>query len=267
MHRRSFHICSLICVVMALTSVSVNAQQRTFFSDPKNLQVLPGDISPSELDSQMRRFKLALGVECSHCHVGSDDRRLSDFDFPSDAKEPKRVAREMLKMLAVINSTVSSIDRGPGHQAVEVACVTCHRGNVRPLMIKDLLAATYAEHDGDIGAVIAKYRALRDENYGGFAFDFGEFPVSGLAFTLNSQGQPEDAIKLQKMNMEYHPDSPNIPSGMGFIYRETGQLELAADAFRKSLEIDPKGRWVARQLVEVEKLLADRTSPDRALSE
>jgi tetratricopeptide (TPR) repeat protein len=261
MRRRSIFVWSLICVVMALTSVSVNAQQRTFFSDPKNLQVLPDDISPSELDSQMRRFKLALGVECSHCHVGTDDRKLTDFDFPSDAKEPKRVAREMLRMVAAINATVSSIDRGLGHQAVEVACVTCHRGYFRPFMIKDVLAATYAEHEENIDAVIARYRALRDENYGGFAFDFGEFPVSGLAFTLNSQGQPEDAIKLQKMNMEYHPDSPNIPSGMGFIYRETGQLELAADAFRKSLEIDPEGRWVARQLVEVEELIAEKASP------
>jgi cytochrome c-type biogenesis protein CcmH/NrfG len=63
------------------------------------------------------------------------------------------------------------------------------------------------------------------------------------------------------MNMEYHPDSPHIPSGMGFIYRQAGQLELAADAFRKSLEIDPKGRWVARQLAEVEELLAEKENP------
>lgn len=41
----------------------------------------------------MRRFKLALAVECSHCHVGTDDRGLTDFDFPSDAKETKRIAR------------------------------------------------------------------------------------------------------------------------------------------------------------------------------
>ena len=128
-------------------------------------------------------------------------------------------------------------------------------------MMKDVLAASYAEHDGDIDAGIAKYRELRDRHYGGFAFDFGEFPVSALAFTLNRQGKAEDAIKLQKMNMEYHPNSPNIPSGMGFIYREAGQFELAADAFRISLEIDPTGRWVRRQLAEVEELLAEKADP------
>ena len=261
MTRRTILVLLLASVVTALTSVSVDAQQRDLFSSPKNLQVLAKDISPSELDSQMRRFKLALGVECSHCHVGTDDRGLTDFDFPSDAKEPKRIARQMVGMVAAINAMVSNLNRGPDHQAVDVTCVTCHRGNFRPVMIKDVLAASYAEHDGNIDAIIAKYRELRDKNYGGFAFDFGEFPVSALAFTLNRQGHTEDAIKLQKMNMEYHPDSPNIPSGMGFIYRQAGQLELAADAFRKSLEIDPEGRWVARQLIEVEELLAEKESP------
>jgi len=261
MRLRTLPVLLFVSVVTAFTSVSVDAQQRDIFSNPENLQVLPKHISPSELDSQMRRFKLALGVECSYCHVGTDDRGLTDFDFPSDAKEPKRVAREMVRMVAAINAMVSSINRGPGHQAVEVTCVTCHRGHFRPLMIKDVLAASYAEHDGNIDAVIAKYRKLRDENYGGFAFDFGEFPVSALAFTLSREGQPEDAIKLQKMNMEYHPESPNIPSGMGFIYRQAGQLELAADAFRKSLEINPEGRWVARQLLEVEDLLSEKKNP------
>jgi tetratricopeptide (TPR) repeat protein len=261
MERSTILIRLLVFVITALSSVSIDAQQRDFFSSPKNLQVLPKDISPSELDSQMRRFKLALGVECSHCHVGVDDRQLEDFDFPSDSKEPKRIARDMLRMVAAINAMVSSLNRGPGHQAVEVTCVTCHRGYVRPLMMKDVLVASYAEHDGNIDAVIAKYREMRDKYYGGFAFDFGEFPVSALAFTLNNEGQSEDAIELQKMNMKYHPDSPNIPSGMGFIYRQAGELELAADVFRKSLEIDPEDRWVAGQLAEVEELLAEMENP------
>ena len=48
---------------------------------------------------------------------------------------------------------------------------------------------------------------------------------------------------------------------MGFIYRQTGELELAADVFRKSLEIDPEGRWVAGQLAEVEELLTEMENP------
>lgn len=237
----------------------VNAQQkRDIYVDPKNLTILPKDISRTELASAMRRFKLALGVECSHCHEGTDNSRYSDFDFVADSKDNKRVAREMMQMVTVINAMVSGLGRGSDHQPVEVTCVTCHRGNFRPEMIKDVLAAIYAGHDDDIDAAIAEYLQLRDKNYGGFAFDFGEFPVSAFAFSLNSDGHPQDAIKLQKMNAKFHPESPNIPSGMGFIYRNAGQLELAAEAFRKSLQIDPGGRWVARQLAEVEVLLSEK---------
>ena len=245
-------------VTSTITCAVIAQQQRDVYANPKNLQVLPKDISRDELASQMRMIKLALGVECSHCHKGSDNRSYSDFDFASEVKDTKRIAREMMRMVPVINAMVSQFNRSPDHKVVEVSCVTCHRGNNRPVMMKDVLVNTYAEHDDNIDAAIAKYHELREKNYGGFAFDFGEFPVSAFAFQLNREGQAEDAIKLQKMNAEFHPNSPNIPAGMGFIYRKAGQLELAAGAFRRSLEIDSTGRWVARQLAEVEKELSKK---------
>lgn len=260
MHHRNISPIFLI-LMFGFSTIALAQQQSDIFVDPKNLQVLPGNISPADLASQMRRFKLALGVECSHCHEGTDNHSFSDFDFADDSKDTKRIAREMLQMVSAINGMVTGLNRGPDHQTVEVTCVTCHRGNSRPVMMKDVLVDTYAAHDGDIDAVITKYRELREKHYGGFAFDFGEFPVSAFAFTLNTQGQLEDAITLQKMNAGFHPDSPNIPSGMGFMYREAGHIELAADAFRQSLGIDPSGRWVARQLEEIEKLLAEKQKP------
>ena len=54
----------------------------------------------------MRMIKLALGVECSHCHAGSDNRSYSDFDFASDVKDSKQIARKMLRMVSVINGMV-----------------------------------------------------------------------------------------------------------------------------------------------------------------
>jgi hypothetical protein len=48
---------------------------------------------------------------------------------------------------------------------------------------------------------------------------------------------------------------------MGFIFRETGQLEHAIAAFEKSLNIDPSGRWVVRQLAEIREMLAEKQEP------
>ncbi len=43
-----------------------------------------------------------LGVRCEHCHVG-EGNDLSKFDFASDARPAKAVARKMILMLRAIN--------------------------------------------------------------------------------------------------------------------------------------------------------------------
>ena len=97
----------------------------------KNLQVLPADISREQLFATMKGFAQGLGVRCSHCHVGEEGQPLSTYDFASDAKREKRVARAMLRMTMAINrDTLPAIaDLNDAH----VTCFTCHRGAVKPL--------------------------------------------------------------------------------------------------------------------------------------
>ena len=58
-----------------------------------NLEVLSEDISRGELVGMMRGFAGALGVRCNFCHVGEDPSNLDNYDFASDEKESKVVAR------------------------------------------------------------------------------------------------------------------------------------------------------------------------------
>lgn len=62
-----------------------------------NLQVLPKDISKQELVNIMKNFCFTMDQRCSYCHVATDD--LSSADFPSDEKEPKKKARELLRLI------------------------------------------------------------------------------------------------------------------------------------------------------------------------
>ena len=96
-----------------------------------NLQVLPKDIARPDLVNGMRSFALGLGVRCEHCHVG-EGNDLSKFDFASDARAPKLVARKMMKMSAAINGEML---KGVGEPATtpKVTCYTCHRGAKTPL--------------------------------------------------------------------------------------------------------------------------------------
>ena len=93
---------------------------------PKNLQVLPKDMTSQQLTGLMRRVAGALGVDCTHCHVSLSDRA-------SDDKAPKLVARKMFKMTMAINDEFLK-DVGTPAPAGEqkVTCYTCHRGKEKP---------------------------------------------------------------------------------------------------------------------------------------
>ena len=96
----------------------------------KNLQVLPKDITRANLMSTMKLFAQSLGVRCTHCHVGEEGKPLSTFDFASDAKQKKLVARKMLAMVHRINEQDFGVK---DFSQVKVTCFTCHRGSVKPL--------------------------------------------------------------------------------------------------------------------------------------
>ena len=96
----------------------------------KNLKVLSPTISRPDLMNVMKLFAQSLGVRCTHCHVGEEGKPLSTFDFASDAKEKKLIARKMLAMVHRINQQDFGVsDFGN----VKVTCFTCHRGSVKPL--------------------------------------------------------------------------------------------------------------------------------------
>ena len=82
----------------------------------KNIQIMRGVPAP-RLMVVMGYFTRWLGVECSHCHAGTE--------FDKDDKAPKQTARKMLLMVRAINKDNFG-DRGP------VTCWMCHRGSATP---------------------------------------------------------------------------------------------------------------------------------------
>jgi hypothetical protein len=89
--------------------------------------VLPKDMTGQQVQTLMRTFTAALGVDCQHCHVSQQDRA-------SDDKPAKLVTRKMLQLVTAINGDLL---KGVGDPAPEgtlkVTCFTCHRGALKPL--------------------------------------------------------------------------------------------------------------------------------------
>jgi hypothetical protein len=70
-------------------------------------------------------YSRALGVTCEHCH--------DPGDFSSDAKRPKRAAREMAVMHRSVNEQLTKM-QNLEHKPEEryINCNTCHRGAIDP---------------------------------------------------------------------------------------------------------------------------------------
>ena len=96
---------------------------------PKNLQVLPKDITTDELVKTMRGFTGALGVNCTFCHATAGGRP----DFASDANPNKAIARTMITMTKDINQKyLASIAMPNQPTHVDIECGNCHQGHNVP---------------------------------------------------------------------------------------------------------------------------------------
>ena len=98
-----------------------------------NLKVLPKNISHEHLDKIMDEFKDALGVKCGFCHVHKKDNPR-EWDYASDEKPEKDVARKMITMSNKINKKFfkGKSKYGDVNAVMEIKCVTCHHGTAHP---------------------------------------------------------------------------------------------------------------------------------------
>jgi hypothetical protein len=100
---------------------------------PKNLQVLPKDMTAPQVVAIMRNINAALGVQCGYCHVFVAAGDPTN-DFASDSKTTKLVARVMMQMVGDINAKLAANIKKPADQITRVECATCHRGAAIPAL-------------------------------------------------------------------------------------------------------------------------------------
>lgn len=241
----------LVCAALC-TAVILVAPQRASAQWPPdslvNLQVLPGNISVRELVSTMRGFASALGVRCTHCHVGDDPNDLSSIDFPSDERLAKRKARVMIRMVRRINEELLAEVPERSDPPVVVECRTCHHSLTRPVGIRDVLVETFEAEGPD--ATIARYQELRDEYYGSDSYDFRHFMLANVAERVARQN-PEGAIQLLEFNGELHPQSGQTFFTMAQIYRATNDIDGAIRALERAAEAEPDNEFYPRAIQQL----------------
>lgn len=221
--------------LVALAFASLPAQGRFPPDSFTNLKVLPKNIDQRTLLATMRAFTAALGVRCPYCHVGEEGQPLSTFNFASDDKRPKRVARVMLDMVRHINEEhLAEVPNRPT-PAVQVRCETCHRGLARPRFLTDTLGDVLAAQGVDSAARL--YRTLRERYYGSGTYDFSERVLNQFARDL-PPAQADQTIGLLKLNAEFYPNSGLIYFLMGESYRQKNDTANALQNYTKAVALD-----------------------------
>ena len=215
-----------------------------------NLQVLPKDIQKEKLMATMRNFTFALGVRCDYCHAETADHKMN---FASDDKEEKKTARVMLQMVQAINTDYI---KKLGSSAVEVRCVTCHRGIPLPQPINEVVMTTIQKKD--VNAAIAQYKDLKSKYYGGAAYDFSETPLNQVAESLIQEHRPKDAASLLEMNMAENPKMNQRNSGwtyslMAMAHLATEEKDKAKADLQHVIELNPNNKWAKDELEKLAK--------------
>lgn len=239
-----FTVVSLLCVATEHAA----AQRFEWPEKPENLRVLPSDFTGRQLSAVMRGFASALGVRCSHCHVGEEGQPLDTFDFASDENPKKNVARTMLRLLGVVNDSLDTFDPS-GPERVNMWCHTCHRGRPRPMKLDEELLETYT-HEG-AEAALAHYHDLRERFYGRGSYDFGEAALNELGYALLRDGVHDAALEAFELNVTYFPESFNVYDSLAEAHLTRGDSTSAIQNYERSLELQPQNQNARRMLEEL----------------
>jgi len=212
-----------------------------------NLQVLPKDTSKAQLVQTMREYASALGVRCSHCHKNTKPEDLKTFDFASDDKEEKKVARAMMKMTREINSRLlPEIGRTP---VASVQCITCHHGLSKPEQLVDVLGATVKKQG--VAAALDQYGELRQRYYGQAAYDFSMRTLNVLAERLAADKDLDSAITVQEFNVKVNPGIASSHSLLADLYLGKGDRASARASVEKAVALEPDSAYFKRRLEEL----------------
>ena len=239
--RLTLLILGVLAGIWVATAPEASAQRFQWPEEPKNLKVLPEDVKGARLGQVMRGFVSALGVRCEFCHMG-EGPDLTQFDFESDEKPTKQKARVMIRMVQAINEShlEELTELGvAADQRVQVDCMICHRTQTKPVMLGDVLEA--AIDSAGIDTAIARYHELREQYYGGFAYDFSSRTLTRLGDRLAGKEKFPEAIHILQLEIEMNGEQPRVLATLGNAQARAGDPEAAIRTFERGLELAPEG--------------------------
>ena len=258
MQRQPYAIAVLVAfVLVAAPALAQPPAGEGQLAPMTNLQVFAKETLRAQVMQTMTAFNESLGVGCAYCHVQDAAGR---FDYASDDKREKKVARQMILLRDSINVMMPAMvgkpagagpTSGSGRPGapVRVLCRSCHRGLPIPLAITDVVADAAAS--GGAAAGLAKYAQLRAQYYGGQEYDFGENSLLTVAQRAMTAKNPDAALAYLQANLEHYPKSARTYHAMAQAKRAKGDAAGAMTDLEKALELDPNNAQARNELQQL----------------
>ncbi len=238
--------------LLALAASHLCAQSPAKFPPDSlvNTRVIPKSTPVIQVIGTMRNFTSDLGVRCQFCHVGEEGQPLTQFNFVSDEKRTKLVARQMMLLVQEANRRVDTL---PGHQPddPQVTCATCHRGVSKPMPLSAVIIS--AATTGGADSAVKAYRALRQRYYGSGAYDFGEGQLNIAAFRLGRANKFDEALAVLRLNEEFYPNSSGMYVFRGNVLLMKADTTGAATAYREAIRRDSTNNEAKGRLRDIGK--------------
>jgi tetratricopeptide (TPR) repeat protein len=203
--------------------------------------------APNNL-ATMAAIATGLGVKCDYCHARGRAMRGPVQADPSGKPSHMEIARQMMAMTGDLNAKIQAITGKPPDVATRVSCVTCHRGVAIPGQLSDILINS--DRLNGPAAAIEKYRMLRTQYFGRQSYDFGEETLIAVGTAL-ANTNPEDAVALLQLNLEFFPKSVNTYQQIAYAYTRNIDDADAIGALEKALEIDPENGIIKGRLEQL----------------
>ena len=164
--------------------------------------------------------------------------------------DAKKIAREMMKMSGEVNSILAKSIGSMRPDPLQVRCVTCHHGLVKPETLEQVLTASLNLAGTD--STLAKYERLRGKYYGAAAYDFSEWSLISIAENIaKDPGKADAALALLATNLTYYPESAGTYARIAETYLVKGDRETAIANFDKALALAPEDPWLKRRVEKV----------------
>jgi Photosynthetic reaction centre cytochrome C subunit len=239
-------------LVMLATAPVAHAQTPGKFPPDSlvNTKVIPRGTPVVNVIGMMRNFSGGLGVRCTYCHLGEEGKPLSTFDFASDEKRTKLVAREMMRMVEDINGRLQTL---PGRAAdgLQVTCATCHRGVSRPVTLAALMSDAASSAGAD--SAVRAYKSLWQRYYGSDAYDFREGSLNSAALRLGRAKKFDEALALLQLNTQQYPAAVSPLVTRGNVMLLKGDTAAAESAFRDAIRREPANEEAKGRLRDIGK--------------